>query len=115
MRRELDRVPRRLRATVHRDLQPPGRGLDEELRGATTLLDRKQKALAGRPERKEPVHAPVGQKVDVRADRSLVECLPGVPERRQSRGKRASQHASNSKLNPAWAGCESNGTATSCE
>ena len=92
VRRKLDRVPGRLRAAVHRHLEPAVGGLDEELRRAQPLLDWKQEALAGRAEREQPVDPAGVQEVDVWRDRSLVERLARVLERRQRRRECASQH-----------------------
>jgi hypothetical protein len=70
---ENDRVGRRLRAGVDRDLQPPRRRLDEQLGCALALGDREQDPLAVRPQRKQPVEPSRREEVGDRAETFLVE------------------------------------------
>src|SRR5439155_16399257 len=113
VRRELDGVPGRLRAAVHRDLKTRVRGLDEEFRRAEPLLVRQEEAFAGRAKRQQPVDAAGVEKIDVGSDRRFVERLARVLERSQRRGKCASQPGPNSKLTRCPA-CGSNATTLSC-
>jgi hypothetical protein len=92
MSRELDRVPRRLGTTVHRDEQSAPRGLDVELCRPHPLLDRQQEALARRPQREQTVKPAGREEVDVGSNSVLVKRLAGVLQRCHSRGQRASQH-----------------------
>ena len=93
---ERDRVVRRLRAGVYRDLDPPGRRVDEGSRDLDPVCRREQHALAGRPEREQPVDAVLDEKLDVRPDRAGVQ--PPVAKRRDCGGERSLQHDGHSKL-----------------
>ncbi len=90
---QLDRVRGRLRAAVHRDLQPTRRGRDVELRHALALIEPEEHALAGRAEREQPVEAVAGEEVDVRREGVLVEDRAARRERRHGGGDGTSQHA----------------------
>ena len=91
MRREHDRVGGRLGAAVCSDLQAAPRGGQEELDRPLSLLDAEQEPFAGRPEREQAVEPARREKVDVRAERRLVE--PVAVERRHRRRKSSAQHA----------------------
>ena len=54
----------------------PVRGGQEELERALALLDAEQEPFAGRPEREQAVEPARSEKVDVRAERRLVEPSP---------------------------------------
>ena len=68
----------RLRARVHRDLEPVRARRDEELRRARRSATESLIAFAGRPAREEAVHAALGQERDERRERLLVEPAPAV-------------------------------------
>jgi hypothetical protein len=92
--REAHRVGSRLRAAVHRDLQPAMRGLEKQPRDAAPLLNREQDPLAGRPQRQDPVEPTGGQEVGVRRERVLVDGVAPVAKRRQRGRENASEHGS---------------------
>ena len=93
MRGQRDRVAGRLGAAVGCDLEPAGGGPDEELERPAALVGATQDSLSGRPERQDPVQAARREKVDVGAERGLIERLAVVAKRRHGGGKRTSEHA----------------------
>ncbi len=104
VRRESDRVRRRLRAAVGRDVEAPGGGLDEEPQAPLALLDREEHPLAVRAEREDAVEAGVDVPLDEWAEGVLVEAAPrpseaASPRRRASRAAGASsRHGVDSRL-----------------
>ena len=74
------------------DVQAPRGSLDEELGRAAALGDGEQDALARRAQREQPVQPGVGQEVDQRRERRLVERATAVPERRGGGGERPLDH-----------------------
>jgi methylglutaconyl-CoA hydratase len=98
---ELDGVGRRLGACVDRDLKPASPCLDEALGDPLALVDGEEDPLAGRPEGEDAVEPTrPGKEIDVRPDGVFVERGAAVTERRDHRGKRASEHGATLESGP---------------
>ena len=91
VRGERHRVLRRLRAGVHRDGEPLGRGGDERAVDLHAFLDPEEHALARRAADERAVEAPLGEEPRERTDRLEVEPDPALTERRHRRRQRTSQ------------------------
>ena len=88
VRRERDRVRRRLRTAVHGHLEPSIGRLQEEVRCAAPLLDAEQDPLAGSSEREDPVEPRADEEVHERREGVLVERAALIAERRHRRRQR---------------------------
>jgi methylglutaconyl-CoA hydratase len=96
--RERDCVRGRLGPAVNGDLQAPRGRREEELGHTLSLRDGEQDPLPGRPEGQDAVETPVGEEVEVRAERILVQGGAVLPERSQRRSERPLDHRANLKL-----------------
>ena len=90
VRRERDRVRRRLGAAVCGDLQPSRRGLEEELDHPSPLAESKSSPSPVVPRASRPSMPELGEEVDVRPEGALVDLVP--VERRDCGGQRSVQH-----------------------
>ena len=91
---ELDRVGRRLRAAVDRDVDPPVRGGRERRRDPLPLLDGEEHALARRAEHEHAVDSAGHEEVDVPGHRLLVDGGAAVAQRRERGSEGAVDHGS---------------------
>ena len=89
---ERHRVRGRLRAAVDGDPKPPVRRLQEEVGDAPPLLDAEQDPLACRAQREQSVETGRDVEVAERPERVVVERAAVLPEGRDRRGERTSQH-----------------------
>ena len=93
VRGERDRVRRRLRAAVRRDVETSGCGLDEQAKPALPLLDREEHALSVRPEGENAVEACSDVPVEERAERVVVEVASAGEKWRHRGGERPAEQS----------------------
>jgi methylglutaconyl-CoA hydratase len=80
---------------VHRDVERPPAGVDEQLGRALPLVDTEQDPLARRAEREQAVEPAGCEELAQRRDRVLVQRSAAVAQRRGSSGQGPAQHDSN--------------------